>query len=183
MHIPEGGLENLAYKADSRHAAQIYKEYGDFIWCIIRARINDIGLAEDLYQSFFLSIVAKPIPENVENMKPYLFRMVTNQICSSFRKNQKYYRNVKKFEDFSKFPTHKTDPQSVLIYREEMKKLFSVARQHLSLREQKVLFLRYRDGCNIEEIAKVIGTRKSTVRKYISVAMDKIRKVMKNDEK
>ena len=55
-------LDNVAL------AAKVFDEHGDHIRRIIYWYIQDEALADDLFQDFFLTLVDKPVPMNVENI-------------------------------------------------------------------------------------------------------------------
>ncbi|MBC8481125.1 MAG: sigma-70 family RNA polymerase sigma factor, partial [Planctomycetes bacterium] len=78
-------------------ATEIFAEYGDFILTILRSKIHKDHQVDidDLYQDLFLSFVAKPVPENVQNIKGYLYRAITNRIYNNTRGIERY-RNLKK---------------------------------------------------------------------------------------
>ena len=61
-------------------AEKIFEEHGDFIHSIIRFNVNNKVEAEDVFQDFFLSLISKPIPEEVQNLRGFLYRVVSDNV-------------------------------------------------------------------------------------------------------
>jgi DNA-directed RNA polymerase specialized sigma24 family protein len=64
-------------------AAEVIAEYRDFIYMVICSQVNNKACAEDIFQDFFLSLVSKPIPHDVKNIKSYLYRAISNDIVDT----------------------------------------------------------------------------------------------------
>ena len=56
-------------------ASQIFSEYGAFIPSITYTKVQEKQKADDLSQDFFLSLVHKPIPPDVRNIKGFIYRV------------------------------------------------------------------------------------------------------------
>jgi len=70
-----------------QRASLIFFEYSDFIRSVIRYRIYDKSRIEDLYQDFFLSLVLRPIPSSVRNIKSYIYRVISCDIKDQIRQH------------------------------------------------------------------------------------------------
>jgi DNA-directed RNA polymerase specialized sigma24 family protein len=53
-------------------ACDLFSEHGTAIYTMILLHVNDKTQADDLYQELFLSIVKKPLPENLDAPLAYL---------------------------------------------------------------------------------------------------------------
>ncbi len=72
-------------------AMEVFDKHGDEIRAMIEFNVKDEFKAEDIFQDLFVSVVGKPIPPGVENVRAYLYRAVTNDVvvvnidfCSAF---------------------------------------------------------------------------------------------------
>ena len=83
-------------------AGRIFSEYGDFIYNVIYSQVEDEHLAKDIYQDYFLSLVSKPIPDDIKNVKAYIYRMIRNDIIDAIRRTQRYRKMIEKYVHGSK---------------------------------------------------------------------------------
>ncbi len=162
-----------------RLAAEIFDEYGGFIRAVIRFQIRSRSEEEDLFQEFFLALIRKPVPAEVQNIKSYLYRAVTNHIVDSVRRHENYLRAVKKYARRTRISINKHPLGNVLIDDAEEKnaKVAHFAR-HLQEREAQAFVLRYRDNCSIGEIAATMGVNARTVSRYLSESIRKLRQAL-----
>ena len=88
MALPNTNTNRHANSVDV--AAKVFAEHGDFIRAIIRYQISNDTQADDLFQDFFLSLVYRPLPTGVQNIKSYLYRAVTNDVVDAVRRVEKH---------------------------------------------------------------------------------------------
>lgn len=168
------------YSSPVERAAQIITEYEDFIRLIIHLHINDKNFEEDIFQDFFLSLVANPPPLNSEITKGYIYTAILHDIVDYRRKK---YRNIaftKKYLKKLKKCVNKTDPSDALIIDEEKKRMYKLIKEQSLGREYDAIILRYRDGYSIQRVADKMGLRNASVRKYMSKGLKKVRKYLTN---
>jgi RNA polymerase sigma factor (sigma-70 family) len=160
-------------------AAEVFSKYGDFILATIRyqAKNNDQVQADDIFQNFFLSLVSKPIPADVQNTQSYLYRAITNDVIDAVRQESKYRARMQKYAECHNYPINKSSPENALIEIEEINKLFKLIEKRLPYNEALAVTLRYENSCNTAEIAEKIGVKPRTVSRYISIGLKKIRRV------
>jgi len=160
-------------------AAEIFDEYGDFIRAIIRFQVHHRSGEEDLFQEFFLALIRKPVPVEVQNVKSYLYRAVTHHVVDSARRRGNYHRAVKKYAKHTRISINKHPVGNALIDDTEEKnaKIAGFAR-HLQEREAQAFVLRYRDNCSIGEIAATMGVNARTVSRYLSGSIRKLRQAL-----
>ena len=172
------GNEVLAGEA-VRLAAGIFEEYAGFIRAIIRFQTRSRSEEEDIFQEFFLVLIRKPVPGEVQNIRSYLYRAVTNHIVDSARRRENYRRAVKKYARQTRISINKRRVGNVLIDDTEEKdaKIAFFAR-HLQEREAQAFVLRYRDNCGVGEIAAVMGVNTRTVSRYLSESIRKLRQTL-----
>jgi RNA polymerase sigma factor (sigma-70 family) len=158
------------------HAARIFSEYGDFILAVIRYQCGDHAQADDLLQDFFLSLVSKPVPADIRNVKGYLYRAITNDIVDAARRVQKYRALMHKYAESVDYAVNKNTPENALVETEEMNKTLKLIERCLPHSEAQAITLRYRENCDIQEISKKMRINNRSVSKYISAGLRKIRR-------
>ena len=156
-------------------AAEIFEDYGDFIRGVIRYQVRNNDQVDDLFQDFFLSLVAKPIPSSVQDIKSYLYRAITNDIIDVCRKVERYQAKVQRYSEQRGCFINKSSPENALIEEEQTDKMFELMKGRLSPREAQAISLRYKSNYNIKEVAVRMNVNDRTVSRYISVGLSRIR--------
>lgn len=160
-------------------AAKIFAEYGDFIYGVIRYKVENEAQANDLYQDFFLSLVSNPIPAGVKNIKGYLYRAITNDIFDAGRRMERYKALMNKYADYLSFSINKGNSKNAFINKERTNQIFGLIEGYLSPSEAKAITLRYKNSCSIKEVAKEMDVKKESVSRYICTGLKKIRQLFK----
>lgn len=169
-------------EANINIAADIFAEYGDFIYNVICSKTSNRAQVDDLYQDFFLSLVSNPITPDLNNIKSYLYRAITNDIIDASRRTKRYQKLINNYSNNFDFTINKSVSINANNSVGEIERVFKLAREGLSLTEAKALTLRYKDNCNNEEIAKKIGAKKESVSRYICIGLKKIRQMLTAEE-
>jgi len=167
---------SYAYNVDK--AAKIFAENDDFIRAVIRYKVGNKVQVEDIFQDFFLSLVCKPIPQDIENVKSYLYRAISNDIVDAARRMKRYENHVRKYGEQSNYSINKTGTGDALLSKEKSKIMLGLAKRRLTTSEYKAISLRYEKDHNIKEVAEKMGVNKRTISRYISVGLKKVREFL-----
>lgn len=159
-------------------AEKIFAEYGDFIRTVIRYKVGNNSQVDDLFQDFFLSLVSRPPPADVQNIKNYLYKVLTNDIIDATRRVEKYKARMHKYAEHHNYPINKNTPANVSIDIEETLKIFELIERRLPQSEAKAVTLRYKDNYNVKEVAAKMDVNVRTVSRYISAGLSKIRRFL-----
>jgi RNA polymerase sigma factor (sigma-70 family) len=165
-------------RSNVARAAEVFSEYGDFIRAVIHYKVKNEALSGDLFQDFFLSLVSKPIPAGVQNVRSYLYRAIVNDIVDTTRRVEKYKTRMNKYAECLNYSINKNNPENALIEAEETDKMFKLIEGWLRRSEAQAISLRYRDSYNIKEVAKKMHVNNRTVSRYISAGLSKIRQFL-----
>jgi RNA polymerase sigma factor (sigma-70 family) len=157
-------------------AAEVFGKYGDEILAVIRFNVDDQSKAHDIFQDFFVSLVRKPIPSHIEDVRGYLYKAVTNDVIDVFRQTKNRQNNAQKYAYVHKHNISQDDPQDIVIHAEETERMLRLIENHLPNREATVLLRRCSDGFSTADTAEKLHLTKRTVSRYLSVAMKKIRR-------
>jgi len=157
-------------------AEEIFEEHGDFIRLIIRFHVKNETEAEDLFQDFFLFLVSKPIPEEVQNVKGFLYRVVSDKVKDALRRTSCYQARIRRYAERRRHITENC-PEDAVIDVEETKKMFELIRRRLPPKEAWAVTLRYRNNSDVGEIAEKMGIKSRSVSRYVSAGLNKLHQV------
>lgn len=159
-------------------AAKVFDEHGDFIRTVINCRVRDEHLRSDIYHDFFLSLVRRPIPEEVTNVKGYIYRAICNDIYDAKRRLNRYERHLQQHRRLSGTTGLAFAPDKSLIDAEEVCGLFEIIEMQLSSSEAKAITLRYQRELSNPEIAECLNVSDATVSTYMSTGLKKLREMI-----
>lgn len=171
-------VQNCAIASNVNRAAEVFFEHGDFIYNVIRHRAHDPHRAEDLFQDFFLSLVSRPIPPDVRNIKSYIYKSLINDIADRARHLERYQILTHKYGE-NHYPTvNNQTAENAFIEKEQIEKMMGFIRKRVTKSEAKAIALRYRDNLCIGEVAGRMGIDKRSVSRYISAGLRKVRQFL-----
>jgi RNA polymerase sigma factor (sigma-70 family) len=153
----------------------IFAEHGDFIRAIIRYHAKNEAQVDDLFQDFFLSLLSKPVPTGVQNIKSYLYKAIINDFIDCTRRIDRYQSRIHRYADCLVYSPPQESPENVLIRKEETDKIVRLIRMRLRRSEAQAVILRHRHNYRIKEIAVEMGVNARTASGYISAGLRKIR--------
>jgi RNA polymerase sigma factor (sigma-70 family) len=167
------------YRNNVGLATKIFAEYGDFIHMVIFSQVKNEARTDDIFQDFFLFLVRKPMPQDVKNIKGYLYRAITNDIIDATRRVNKYSYHVHKYKEYPNHSINKRTPENAFIDVEETNKMLVLIKGRLTNSQYQAMALRYRTDHSIKEVAKKMGVKSTSVSRYISIGLKKIRQSFK----
>ncbi len=145
-------------------AEKIIRQYADMIFRVAFQNVKNKADAEDILQDVSLALLTKDAPIYDENhIKSWLIRVTLNK-CKNFHKSA--YRT-------------KTEPLSdyIGLYEKEDKELFEDI-MSLPKNYRNALYLFYYEGYSIEEIAKLLKKKPSTVGSWLHRARKKLKSII-----
>ena len=160
-------------------ATEVFAEHRDFIHMVIYSQVKNKSRADDIFQDFFLSLVSKPIPQNVKNIKSYLYRAICNDIVDTQRQVERYNAQIHKYQESSNFSINNTEPENALIRDEQMNKMFGLIRGRLTSSQSQAIALRYGTNYTIKEVAEKMGVKCTSVSRYICTGLRRMRQSLK----
>jgi len=162
-------LDNIAA------AEKIFEQYGSFIYSVIRYKITDQFLVDDLFQDFFLTLAANPVTLEGPKLKAFLYRAIINDIRDAFRCRQRYKNLLKKHVKNCDFTINKQGVKNAYSIEEKVENITKNAWEQLSPKETTAISLRYFDGYSIAEVAEKMQIKPGSVSRYICVGLGKMR--------
>jgi RNA polymerase sigma factor (sigma-70 family) len=174
--VPVADIDRYRDSVDTAH--NVFAEHGNFIQAVIHSRIKNKAEADDIFQNFFLSLIHKPVPEDVKDIKSYLYKAIINDIIDTARKVERYQALVHRYSEQLNFSINTTSPENALSIKEETDKVLGLISRRLRRSEFQAISLRYGKCADINEVAEKMGVDSGTVRRYISIGLAKIRKFL-----
>lgn len=165
---------------DPEAVYRIYTDNGLFIHQVIRFHLGNSPNVDDVFQSFFLRLLEKPIPKReVINERSYLYRMITNNIIDDVRRTRTYRNHISRYSNIQ--PHHKFvyEPANETIQEDKVNHIMHVIDNCLPAHMAATLKLRYEQNLSNAQIAGRLSVKRKTVIKYISDGLKKIRKILK----
>jgi RNA polymerase sigma factor (sigma-70 family) len=159
-------------------AAEVFEKFGDEIRAFIHFNVKDKSKADDIFQEFFVSIVHKPIPSDIQDIQAYLYRAVTNDVIDLSRqiKNNRYH--IQNYAACYRSQLKQEDPQKIAILVESTKKMFQLIESRLPQREAEAVLQRFGHGFSIKDTAERMHVNERIVSRYLSIALKKMRQLV-----
>ena len=158
-----------------RLAAEVFDKHSDVIRSTIRFNVKDKSKADDIFQDFFVSLVHKPIPPNIQDIRGYIYKAVTNDIIDVSRRTKGYQDRIQRYAECCKYGIIEGSPQDIVIQAEETAKMFRLIESQLPKREAEVVVQRYGHDLSTAETARKMCVNKRSVSRYLSIALKKMR--------
>jgi RNA polymerase sigma factor (sigma-70 family) len=158
-----------------RNATEIFAEHEDFIRKVIFSKIRCKHTAEDIFQDFYLSLISKPIPQDLKNHKGYLYRAISRDVIDSARRTKRYRARDARYCELKRLALDqfKNHEEHVAI-KEEAAKMLDLIDDGLKQTEATAIKLRNMKGHSTGETAEIMGIKKRSVSRYLSVGMKKL---------
>ncbi|MDO4608340.1 MAG: sigma-70 family RNA polymerase sigma factor [Clostridia bacterium] len=154
----------MEYKISAREA---FNKYSDMVYRLAVARVKNKYDADDILQDVFLRFIkSKSKINNEEHAKALLIKITIN--CSKSLLTSSWFK--------------RTEPLSegISVCDESRETLDAVLR--LPLKYRTVIHLHYYCGYSVDEIAKILSTKPSTVKSQLYRAREKLKPMLKGDE-
>lgn len=148
-------------------AAQAFEKYSDMVYRLAVARVKNKYDADDILQEVFLRFIKyKDKVENEEHLKALLIRITIN--CSKSLLTSGWFKRTESLSE------------SLSVWDEYSDTLDAVLR--LPKKYRTVIHLHYYMGYSVEEIAKILKSKPSTVKSQLHRARQKLKIDLKGDE-
>lgn len=161
-----------------QRAAAIFFEHCDFIRAVICYKIKDESVAEDLFHNLFISLVSRPVPAEIRDIKGYIYRAIINDITDHIRHVVKYQAMTHKCADYNKLTVNNRLPEDALIEKEQTDRMIELIRKRVTRKEFKAIASRYSDGLSVKEVASRMNINNRSASRYISTGIKKVKQFL-----
>ncbi|MCL2071924.1 MAG: RNA polymerase sigma factor [Oscillospiraceae bacterium] len=147
--------------------AYIVENFGDMMYKLATAQLNNMSDAYDVVQDVLLKIhVKNPVWNNPEHIKLWLVRAVIN-CCRDYNKK---FANIKKVK--------LNEVYSTLEGSEDYELQEALA--NLSQKYRITLYLHYYEGYKVREIAEILSLSESAIKKRLVKGREMIKKYLES---
>jgi len=84
-----------------------------------------------------------------------------------------------KYHEYPNNSINKRTPENAFIEVEEINKMFGLIKGRLKDSQYQAIALRYKSQYNNKEVAEIMGVKRTSVSRYISIGLKKIRQSLK----
>jgi len=165
-----------------KRAEEVFDRYGDEIRAMIGFTVRDKSSAEDIYHDFFVSIVKKPIPTGIENVRAYLYRAVSNDVVDRFRKARNQREGIQGYATYRRDHFVQKGPHNAAIEAEETERMLRLIENHLPPREANAIIQRCGIGSDRTAANSEPHIDKRSVSRYLTEAIKKMRRIVSKSE-
>lgn len=150
--------------SNSEYIEYLVEKYADMVYRLAVSRTRDRDSSEDVFQEVFLRL-SKNIPDfqSEEHEKAWIIRVTIN--CSKNLLNSKWNRCVDALEDELK----EEEIEMQEIYYDVLR---------LPQKYRTVIHLFYYENLSIKEISKILNTKETTVKTWLSRGRKKLKNIL-----
>jgi len=156
---------------------ELFEYYVDDIYRYLFSLCKDHYLVEDLLQETFYRAFLNINDLNINNVKPWLFKVSHNLLIDHFRKNK---RNVLINDDQLQLMKSGTNVEEDILKDEMMMKILKLIKV-LPLKQQTAILLYEFHNLSYEECAEVMGITLTSFKSSLHRGRRKVRQ-LKNSE-
>jgi len=161
-----------------RAAGLLFERWHGKVWAWCRRVMDDDDLAGEIAQEVFVELLRR-VPAYAERGRfgAWLYVLARNR-CLNERKRRARFAEEELGEIFAEAPAP-NDPVDAAGRVEMDERVRRACHQHLSAREQEVIWLRYSWGMKVNEITERLGlTNASGARTHLRTAEQKLRRAL-----
>lgn len=148
---------------------QVVKKYKTTVGRVCLVRLENYADAEDCFQNVFSALYTKsPHFKDEEHLKAWLIRVAINE-CKNYVRNNRPLLHLKDVKENSiDFPQDECDISWALL--------------RLEPKYRNVLYLHYNERYKIDEISKILGKSKNTVKSLLRRGREKLKNIYGGDD-
>jgi RNA polymerase sigma factor (sigma-70 family) len=156
---------------------EIFREHYQFVYRTAYSVTGNKEDAEDVLQSIFAGLVRRELPPDlIKNPKAYLYRAAFNLSLNAIR----YRKRHPSSNDTDRIVAAAPAPPAT--ERDELDKRLHAAIAELHPRAAQIVVLRYVHNQSLVEIAKLLGTTRSTVAVSLFRSRARLKKLIREME-
>lgn len=160
-------LMKLYQQDDVLAFEELYRRYKKRIYTYVNSKVFDKNLVDEVFQSIFLKLhKSRHLYRDEFLFAQWIYTVSKNIIIDSLRKNKNIQSDDKAFTNMGESVDSQMDQIDLNI---------------LTDKEKTAIHLRYDGEKEFEEIAKILQTNQTNVRKIISRAISKLKKKISSE--
>jgi RNA polymerase sigma factor (sigma-70 family) len=155
-------------------ATDIFEEHANLIRTTISIHANNKSDIDDIFQNFFLSLVQKPVPTKIKNIRGYLSKAIKNDVLDSTFQTKNLHLRNRKYTQLRACHSELSAPDEIAIHAEDIRQLFELVENQLLPHESEAIIQKFRHGKNTCEAAEAMGIKKRSFSHCLSIGLKKL---------
>jgi len=131
-----------------------------------------------LFHNFFLSLVSRPVPAEVQDIKGYIYKAIINDVTDHIRHLGRYQSLTHRCANYKKLTVNNRVPEDALMEKEQTDRMIELIRKRVTKNEFKAITSRYSEGLSIKEVADRMSINNRSVSRYISTGIRKVKQFL-----
>jgi len=156
--------------------AELVKRHADTVYTVCLRRIGDVHLAEDAAQAVFLALAQKA--EKLRNRKSLSGWLVKSAVYAALNAVTIETRRREREERMGEMNKIHSGPEPAEPEWQNIAPFVDNALLSLKERDRDAVVLRFYQGRSHREIAEILAVSEAAVRKRVSRALDRLRKIL-----
>ncbi|HUW18909.1 MAG TPA: sigma-70 family RNA polymerase sigma factor [Sedimentisphaerales bacterium] len=173
---------DIGIQQNLERAAEMFDKYGNMIRAVICFHLNDTVDPDDIFQSLFLSLVYRPVPEDIQDIRSYLYKTIVNDILDAVRRAKGYHVQISRYAQCIKLDTIlQESPEETAMRAEQRRRMFELIEKQLPRHEAEAIVRRYQYNQSIYEAADRMRIHVRTYSRYLCMGLKRIRRFLAED--
>ena len=156
-------------------AEELFLEHGEFLMNVLLRDLSEPD-ALDAFQCFYLNVVMKGLPDNIQDIRGYLYQAARNAVIDHWRKTSTYQEKIQLYSQRTK-PRFSEDPTKKVMNSELLIEVFEKIGHLLWPSINQVIVQKHQRNLSNDEIAEKMNVSKRTVSRYLSVGTKQIQEL------
>ena len=154
-------------------------QHRSWLMSVLRSRINNPHVVEDLYQEVSLAVLRQPSrPTDPEKVAPWLYRLAVRHVINFHRKTGRQKRMQEKIQH-QVLTTQSTAPDALdWLVKTEQHSLVKHALKKLRPQDREILTLKYTEHWTYKQLAEHLGATTNTIEYRLIRAKKQLRKLL-----
>jgi RNA polymerase sigma-70 factor (ECF subfamily) len=159
---------------------QIYMEYKDTLLTIAASLLHDTNAAEDVLHDVFVSFAASAGKLELRvSLRSYLISSIVNRVRDRFRKKK---HHTVELDKAGQIKSDLNRPEQSAVLAEQLQ-LTADALLQLPLEQRETIILHLTGGMKFKEIAEMQHVPMNTVQGRYRYGLDKLRTILRGEQK
>lgn len=152
------------------------QEHWGWMRTVVRARVGDADVAEDVMQEIAVAVLEQPSrPTDTRKVAPWLYRVALRLTVNYWRSNGRHRRLLNSFAAEKGTDTDATPSPRDWVLGMELRESVAAALRALAPIDREILLLKYTEGWSYKELAVHLGVTEKTIEHRLAKARRALR--------
>ncbi|MGB0721888.1 MAG: sigma-70 family RNA polymerase sigma factor [Gammaproteobacteria bacterium] len=178
--MDDDALWQLYREGDQSAFDEVYARHRGGLFRYVKRQCGDCPEAEELYQDVWMQAIRNRDSFQGGKLGAWLYRIARNRLIDHFRARGGGNKDLDE-GDAEVVELHRDWPRQLLMLRDCVERLFGLL-TGLSAAQRDAFLLKEEGGFTLEEIARITGCGRETVKSRLRYALTRLRKGLEDCE-